>query len=290
MTPSPANRVADSTRPPDSADLVPALQPFYARAQDRWPGVLVTLEAFAARVARALEALDAAQPAPSQADLARCPMEDIYLAAALDAGAPRALELFHRENYDFIRAVSMRFALNAEDAEDVAQDLCATICERIAKYAGQGSLRGWLARVTPNVTRDHYRSGAEAWERSLEAISESQTPDAPSPESPLLSDEGAAADRMREEMDRSRCAEMFEKTLEEALSRLDGEDRELVRYRYFQGLKGREIARIRGVAEYVVSKRLSKILARMEKRIYMSATTRFGFSSAEVRGCLESLP
>ena len=258
-----------------------ALQELYVEAQERCPGVLVAFDAFCDR------ALAALGPARADADtLRRHPTADLYLAVALEQGAPQALALFHREYFDFVRSISRKYARNIEDAEDIAQDLCATIPTRIGKYQGTGSLKGWIGRIVPNVTRDLYRSGAEAWERSLDALSDANPDMAPMPEMPLLSDDGRGADDIREAMDRSRCQEMFQKTLASAFEHLDPEQRELVTYRYIEGLSGREIARIRGVAEYVISKHLKKALNRLEKRILMAATTLFAFSSREVRDCL----
>ncbi|MCX7047015.1 MAG: sigma-70 family RNA polymerase sigma factor, partial [Candidatus Sumerlaeota bacterium] len=127
-------------------------------------------------------------------------------------------------------------------------------------------------------------------EQSLEEMTEAAGASSgdPAPELPLLSDAGAAAQKIRNEMDASPCGEMFRKTLAQALERLTPEENELIRYRYFKGLKGREIAAIRGVQEYVISKQLKKALARLEKRVLMTATTLFGFSSKEVRDCLEA--
>ena len=295
------------TAPPEPMRLSPsfeeALRARYVEAQERWPGALVAFEAFRRRVCVAILVAEANATGPvghfGRAGLAghvghltndaleRCPAADVYLAVAIEEGNPRALEHFHRAHFEFIRNVSRKFALNDEDAEDVAQDVCVTIAERLSKYGGAGSLRGWLARVVPSVTRDRYRSGAEAWERSLEAMTEGEQDTGAESGSAILSDRGASAEQTRESLDRSRCHEMLAKTLSTALERLDDEQRELINYRYFKGLKGREIARIRGVKEYVVSKQIKKALARLEKRIYMAATALFNFTASEVHGCLE---
>ena len=53
-----------------------ALREQYVMAQEQWPGVLVSLEAFEARVRRAI----GTKADPSADDLARRPLADIYLA------------------------------------------------------------------------------------------------------------------------------------------------------------------------------------------------------------------
>ena len=256
----------------------------YVAAQDRWPALAVGYEAFARRVRRALDA----GGERGLSALERCPAEDLYLAAALDGQDPRAWEAFHREQFGFIRSIARKFALNDEDAEDVAQELCANIGTRLQSYAGRGSLRGWLCAIVPNLTRDRYRSGAARFETSLEARVEANPGDEERSQDPaLLTDSGVSAHEARDRIDRPRCREMFEKTLASAMERLDPEQRELIVYKYVRRLKSREIARIRGVGEYVIAKHLSKALTRLQKRILMNATTMFGFSSKEVRDCLE---
>ncbi len=260
------------------------LREYYVHGQERWPGALIEYTAFVKRVAEVL-----GTDKPSEATLSRYPTDDLYLAVALEQDLPRAHEHFYREYHPFILAISRKYALNTEDAEDVAQNLCATISKRIARYQGRGSLRGWIARIVPNVTRDLYRSGAEAWERSLDGLTQIDPDEGTRSDAPILSDAGAGANSVRAHMDRSKCAEMFEKTIESAMTHLTDEQAELIRYKYIQGLTGREIARIRDVGEYVISKHMKKALARLQKRILMAATSLFAFSSQEVRDCLDML-
>jgi len=215
------------------------------------------------------------------------PTDDLYLSVALELDSPRALELFHRAFFGFIRDVSRKFSQDADDAEDVAQDICVSMAKRIRAYTGAGSLQGWLARLAPNVTRDRYRTRFRARLRSIEALAEGAADADRAPAPSALSDGGAAAGQVRDRMDRARCREMFDRALPDALDRLDAELRELIEYRYFQGLKGREIALIRGIGETIVSKRIKKALDRLQKRVYMAATTLFNFTSDEVRLCLE---
>ena len=222
-------------------------------------------------------------------DVSRLALDDVYLAVALEGEDRRAWDHFHREYFGLIRRVAGRVALNQDDAEDVAQEVCATIHRRIAKYEGRASLKGWLYSIVPNITRDRYRSGDEKWTGSLDARTAGDDDDRPASDSSLLTDAGKGADDVRGALEQSRCREMFAKTLARALESLDPPERELVVYKFLKGLKSREIARIRGVKEYVISKHLKKALGRLEKRILMSATTLFGFSKRDVRDCLQAV-
>jgi len=215
-----------------------------------------------------------------------CPASDLYLAAALETETPFAWDSFCDEYRGFIRSVARKFTMNDEDADDVAQDLCISIVPRIKRFTGRGSLRGWLCAVTPNLARDKYRVGANRFETSLDARLDGENPEDTRINPKLATDSGVGADITRNSLDQVSCAEMFEKTLADALEQLDPSQQELLNYKFFKGLKGREIAQIRGVKEYVISKHLKKHLACLRKRILQLATTTCGFTIREVKECL----
>jgi len=258
----------------------------YVEAQAAWPGILVAQEAFEARMADSLarwKARDAGAAHKPKSDAAlRVRTSDLYFAVALERGDQAAWERFYQDNFDFVRNVAGKFAASAEDAEELAQQFCSTIQERIRGYAGWCSLRGWLCTVLPNVVRDHYRRRSK--EVSLDAIEE----EAEEGERPTAqSDGGKGAEETRSRLDRSRCAEMLRMLLREALEALKPQWRDLMFYRYAKGLKSREIAEaIFRVKEDVVSKWIKKALAKLEKRILHLATIRYRSNRLEITYCL----
>jgi RNA polymerase sigma-70 factor (ECF subfamily) len=56
-------------------------------------------------------------------------------------------------------AVSLKYAQNYEDAEDILQDSFILIFDKIRQYNNKGSFEGWMKRITINVALQKYRQG-----------------------------------------------------------------------------------------------------------------------------------
>ena len=48
---------------------------------------------------------------------------------------------------------------SASDAEDIAQDVCCTLVEKIASFKGEAKFTTWLTGIVVNACRDHRRRG-----------------------------------------------------------------------------------------------------------------------------------
>ena len=51
----------------------------------------------------------------------------------------------------------LKYAQNAEDAEDILQDSFLLIFEKINQFRGEGSFEGWLKRITIRMALQKYR-------------------------------------------------------------------------------------------------------------------------------------
>jgi len=80
-------------------------------------------------------------------------------AAAGDAGAFRCLLERH---YDRVYRLAFRLTGLREDAEDLAQDICASLPKRLQSFRGQAKFTTWLYRVVLNAARDMHRRKASA--------------------------------------------------------------------------------------------------------------------------------
>lgn len=60
-------------------------------------------------------------------------------------------------HYDMMFRVAFKWSGNREDAEDIAQDVCARLGRSIASYDGKSQFTTWLYQVVLNATRDHHR-------------------------------------------------------------------------------------------------------------------------------------
>jgi RNA polymerase sigma-70 factor, ECF subfamily len=76
------------------------------------------------------------------------------------AGGDRhAFESLLRQHYDRIHRVAWRLTGSGSHAEDIAQDVCCTLVERIGSFKGEAKFTTWLTGIVVNACRDHRRRG-----------------------------------------------------------------------------------------------------------------------------------
>ncbi len=71
-----------------------------------------------------------------------------------DAGAYRQLLERH---YGMIARVAYRFTGNQADAEDVTQNVCMGLSDKLHGWRGEGAFTTWLYRVVVHACRDSWR-------------------------------------------------------------------------------------------------------------------------------------
>jgi RNA polymerase sigma-70 factor (ECF subfamily) len=82
---------------------------------------------------------------------------DVDLAAAAAAGDRAAFEALLRRHYDRIHGLAWQLTGTRADADDVAQDVCLALVERIGTFRGEAKFTTWLTGVTFNAFRDWRR-------------------------------------------------------------------------------------------------------------------------------------
>lgn len=87
-------------------------------------------------------------------------------------GDVRAFKLWLTAEYDFIFRLSWRLLGNKADAEDLTQTVCLMLPDKIEKFSGRGSVRGWLAQVVLNSAKDQWRKQARARTIPMEQAAE----------------------------------------------------------------------------------------------------------------------
>ena len=53
--------------------------------------------------------------------------------------------------------VCLRYASNAEEAEDILQEGFIKVFKKINSFRGEGSFEGWIRRIFVNTAIEHYR-------------------------------------------------------------------------------------------------------------------------------------
>lgn len=85
---------------------------------------------------------------------------DLDLALRAKTGDGTAFRLLLERHYDMIFRLARRLLGSAVEAEDVAQDICLGLADRIASFRGDSRFSTWLYRVAVNACRDHRRKQA----------------------------------------------------------------------------------------------------------------------------------
>jgi RNA polymerase sigma-70 factor (ECF subfamily) len=84
-------------------------------------------------------------------------LADEDLVRRLQAGDDGAVNDFAREYRPRILQLAVRYVKNAEDAEEVAQDVLLKAVAKISEFRGDAALSSWLYRVTFNASMSRLR-------------------------------------------------------------------------------------------------------------------------------------
>jgi RNA polymerase sigma-70 factor (ECF subfamily) len=79
---------------------------------------------------------------------------DAALVAAAIAGDREAFAALLERHYDRIHGLAWQLTGTRADADDVAQDVCCALVEKIASFRGEAKFSTWLCGITVNACRD----------------------------------------------------------------------------------------------------------------------------------------
>lgn len=82
---------------------------------------------------------------------------DADLVAAAIAGNRDAFGELLNRHYNRIHGLAWQLIGSRADADDIAQDVCCTLVEKIATFRGEAKFTTWLCGVTFNACRDMRR-------------------------------------------------------------------------------------------------------------------------------------
>ena len=82
---------------------------------------------------------------------------DEGLVARAVAGERAAFEALLRRHYDRIHGLGWQLTGSRADADDIAQDVCLALVEKIGSFRGLAKFTTWLTGVTFNACRDFRR-------------------------------------------------------------------------------------------------------------------------------------
>jgi RNA polymerase sigma-70 factor, ECF subfamily len=204
-------------------------------------------------------------------------IDELALARACAAGSDPAWVVFMARYREKLYLSALRIAREDSAARDLADTLYADLygtttregrrVSKLASYSGRGSLEGWLRTVLAQEYVNRYRRTKRLV--SLEEESEEgiqfRAPD-PEPVAP-------ADNRLAQATD-------------EALGFLSGEDRMILSAYYLDERTLAEIARMLGVHESTISRKLDKLAKSLRKQI-VAALGQRGMSRQQAEEALE---
>jgi len=82
---------------------------------------------------------------------------DADLVAAALAGDRLAFEALLRRHYDRVHGLAWRLTGTRADADDITQEVCCALVEKLGGYRGEAKFTTWLAGITVNACRDFRR-------------------------------------------------------------------------------------------------------------------------------------
>lgn len=171
-------------------------------------------------------------------------MNDSELAKRSQSGDRDAFRTLLERHYDTAWRVAFRFTNNIEDAEDIAQDVCMTLAERLRSFRGDSAFSTWLYRVVINACRDHARK-----QKTTQALQENY-----------------AVFRAHDVADQIHTAARLE-WVREAIDTLEPKLRETAILVLAEDLGHGEAAAILGCAESTVSWRMHEIRKKLKAQL-----------------------
>jgi len=205
-------------------------------------------------------------------------LEELVLARACAAGNERAWQDFIARYQLKLRSMALHITRDAAHAAELADSLFAELyglntrdgvrSSKLQFYTGRGSLEGWLRTVMSQEFINRYRKQKRVVsldEQTEEGVQFAAEAPAPTP----VSD--------------SRLVE----ATDEALAELSAEERYVLAAYYLEGRTLAEIARVLGLHESSISRRLDRVSAGLRKRLLAGLRQR-GMSHAQATEALET--
>ncbi len=188
-------------------------------------------------------------------------VDELALARACAAGDNSAWEIFLTRYRKKLYQAALRIAREDSAACDLADSLYADLYgtstddgERVSKlawYTGRGSLEGWLRTVLAQEFVNRYRRSKRLVSLDKEIEDGAQFA-APEPEAASSADS------------------RVESSIDETLAALCSEDRLIMAAYYLDGRTLAEIARMLGVHESTISRKVNKLAKSLRKKILAS--------------------
>ena len=178
-----------------------------------------------------------------------------YMALGHEASDASSFDVVFNAHHEYVYNLARAMLRNAQDAEDVTQDVFLRVYKALPTYdPQQAGMRTWLAKLVVNACKTHHRRNLlrGIWRRSDDGDSDTILPE---PEDP--SPWGAPETRALQSEVRQ--------IVKDVLAKLRIEHRTVLVLRHYENLKLREIAEVLEVPEGTVNSRMAEALAQLTR-------------------------
>jgi RNA polymerase sigma-70 factor (ECF subfamily) len=190
---------------------------------------------------------------------ARSPREDAILIRAFQDGDKAAFdELVHKHQHTLFN-LCYRFLGDYQEANDSAQETFIKVYRSLKKFRFESAFSTWLYRIAVNTCRNRLKSGEYGWKKNTVPL---DNPVPPSHSSPVagIHDETRCPAMELESRERMTL-------IQEAISALPLEQKEVVTLRDIEGFSYEEIGEITGANPGTVKSRLARARLELRKRL-----------------------
>lgn len=167
------------------------------------------------------------------------------------AGDRRMQEELYRRFAPKMYAVCLRYANNADDAQDLLQEGFIKVYKNLHRFRGEGSFEGWVRRVFVNTSIEHFRKKSA----QLSSVSEKE-------------------ENTIEDADITALDSLAEKDIINIVQELSPGYRTVFNLYVVEGYSHKEIGELLGISEGTSKSQLARAKSILQKKItqYLSDT------------------
>lgn len=152
-----------------------------------------------------------------------------------------------------VSSIALAVVRDVQHSEDIAQEAYLTVWKRIKTLRNPDSFLPWLRQITRNLARDHLRRG------------KARPGDAPGNEDGASKIERSV--QAGTDGEAAALADERDRLIREALDAMPGESREVLTLFYREGQSSKQVARLLGLSDAAVRKRLSRARLGLRKEL-----------------------
>ena len=268
-----------------------AVEQHWHKATEEYPSITLGLHDFKVRVLKVLlkslsQIHEAGNSTAGEQELvhllSQLRWKELYLTTACAAGNEAAWTIFQAQYGDIILKAALRCAENVNEGHEIADSFLSDLFlpsqmgltegeKKIEQYSGMGSLEGWIKVVIARKAIDRIR--AHKKQVSIEDLEV---------EFPSL-DLSTQADSSMQDNDQQRALQMVQAGLNEALRRLDPQQKMILQLYYLQDVTLKEIGALLRVHESTAFRMLDRLKTQLLAALSEHLQEKYKVRRKEVR-------